>query len=92
MAGAEDATVPAAGCDLILIDDIQANRDTLRLLRTLKNAGALAKTVTVSSNPRVERTKERKLLGLHDLIPKPYTPASLQAEISRTLSSIRHAG
>ncbi len=89
-AAGADAAPPTAGYDLILVDDIQASRDTLSLLRTLKSAGLLAKTVAVSSNPRVERTKERKLLGLYDLIPKPYTPASLLAEVRRAISSIRH--
>lgn len=90
VAGADDLAVPTAGYELILIDDILANQDSLSLLRMLKNGGVVAKTVAVSSNPRVERTKEGKLLGLHDLIPKPYTPASLLAEVRRAVSSIRY--
>ncbi len=82
---------PSAGYELILIDDLLAHEDSLSLLRHLKKAGVIAKTVAVSSNPRVERTKERKLLGLHDLIAKPYTPASLLAEVRRAVSSIRHS-
>ena len=81
---------PSAGYELILIDDLLAHGDSLSLLHHLKKAGVIAKTVAVSSNPRVERTKERKLLGLHDLIAKPYTPASLLAEVRRAVSSIRH--
>ena len=90
VAAADETAIAPAGYELILIDDILAHRDSLSLLRTLKNSDVLAQTVAVSSNPRVERTKERKLLGLHDLIPKPYTPAGLLAEVRRAASSIRH--
>ena len=76
--------------DLILIDDLLAAGNSLNILRTIKAAGAISKTVAVSSNPRVERTKERKLLGIHDLVPKPYTPASLLGEVRHALSEIRH--
>ena len=84
-------TGPDDGYDLIFIDDILAAGDSLAIMRSLKSTGALARTVAVSSNPRVERTKERKLLGLHDLLPKPYTPASLLSEIRQALSSIRYS-
>ena len=61
--------------DLILIDDILAEGDLLVIMQAIDAAGAIAKTVAVSSNPRVERTKVRMLIGLHNLIPKPYTPS-----------------
>jgi CheY-like chemotaxis protein len=75
--------------DLILIDDLLSNKDSLEVLRQIKAGGAIAKTVVVSSNPRVERTKERKLLGVHNLLPKPYTQASLLSEVRQAVSSIR---
>jgi CheY-like chemotaxis protein len=75
--------------DLILIDDLLANGDSLEILKQIKAGGAIAKTVVVSSNPRVERTKERKLLGIYDLLPKPYTQTSLLSEVRQVASSIR---
>ncbi len=75
--------------DLILIDDILSGGDSLDILQLVKDAGVIFRTVAVSSNPRVERTKERKLLGIHNLLPKPYTRASLLSEVKSVLSSIR---
>ena len=74
--------------DLILIDDILGDGDSLVIMQVIDAAGAIAKTVAVSSNPRVERTKVRMLMGLHNLIPKPYTSASLLSEVKKALSSI----
>jgi signal transduction histidine kinase/CheY-like chemotaxis protein len=75
--------------DLILIDDLLSHKDSLEIMKQIKAGGAIAKTVAVSSNPRVERTKERKLLGIHNLLPKPYTQASLLSEVRLAVSSIR---
>jgi CheY-like chemotaxis protein/two-component sensor histidine kinase len=75
--------------DLILIDDILTEGDSLKIMKILRDEGSIAKTIAVSSNPRVERTKERKLLGLHNLILKPYTRASLLTEVKSGLSAIR---
>jgi signal transduction histidine kinase/CheY-like chemotaxis protein len=75
--------------DLILIDDILTTGASLEILQTLKDKGAISKTVAVSTNPRVERTKERKLLGIHNLILKPHTQATLLAEVKSALNSIR---
>lgn len=74
--------------DLILIDDILAEKDSLEILKAIKEAGAISKTVAVSSSPRVERTKERMLLGIHNLLPKPYTGLSLLNEVKNTLSAL----
>jgi signal transduction histidine kinase/CheY-like chemotaxis protein len=73
--------------DLILIDDILAYKDSLEVYNTLKQAGAISKTVALSSNPRVERTKERMLLGVHNLLPKPYTRIALLSEVARALQA-----
>jgi signal transduction histidine kinase/CheY-like chemotaxis protein len=75
--------------DLILIDDILANGASLEIMQTLKEKDAIAKTVAVSTNPRVERTKERKLLGIHNLILKPHTRASLLTEVKSALTAMR---
>lgn len=75
--------------ELIIIDDILAEGDSLALMQTIEAAGAIRKTVAVSSNPRVERTKVRMLLGLHNLLPKPYTPADLLSEVKKALNAIR---
>jgi len=74
--------------DLILVDDILVDKNSLEVLKAIKTAGAISKTVAVSSNPRVEATKERMLLGIHNLLPKPYTRLSLLREIKNTLSSM----
>lgn len=74
--------------DLIIIDDILAEGDSLALMQTIEAARAIRKTVAVSSNPRVERTKVRMLLGLHNLLPKPYTPAALLSEVKKALNEV----
>jgi signal transduction histidine kinase/CheY-like chemotaxis protein len=75
--------------DLILIDDILALGDSYRILGDIRAEGAIAKTVALSSNPRVERAKERKLLGIHNLLAKPYTRAALLGEVRTILNQIR---
>lgn len=75
--------------DLILIDDILAQGDSLTVMQAISATGAIGKTVAVSSNPRVERTKVRMLLGLHNLLPKPYTPAHLLSEVKKALEAVR---
>ncbi len=52
-------------------------------MQVIKEAGAIAKTVAISLNPRVELTMLRKLLGIHDLLPKPYTRRCLLAVIQK---------
>lgn len=75
--------------DLIIVDDILAGKDSLEVYQVIKNAGAISKTVAVSSNPRVERTKERMLLGVYNLLPKPYTRAGLTQNVKINLSALR---
>lgn len=75
--------------DLIVVDDILADGGSAGLLQALKEAGAIAKTLLVSSNPRVERTKDRKLMGVHDLQPKPYTGVGLLDQVKTAMSSVR---
>ena len=74
--------------DLILIDDILAEGASLEIMQMLKEKDAIAKTVAVSTNPRVERTKERKLLGIHNLILKPHTRASLLTEVKSAMNAM----
>ena len=63
-------------------------KDSTELLKLLKAGNAIGKTLVVSSNPRVESTKERMLLGVHNVIPKPYTQASLLSEVASALNSL----
>jgi signal transduction histidine kinase len=75
--------------DLILVDDILAQQDSLEVYEGLQQAGAISKVLVVSSNPRVERTKERMLLGVHNLLPKPYTRTGLLHEVAKALQATR---
>jgi len=75
--------------DLILIDDILTGGDSLTIMQAIQAAGAIGKTVAVTSNPRVERAKVRMLLGLRNLLPKPYTPIEFLTEIKKALNAGR---
>jgi CheY-like chemotaxis protein len=77
---------PPAQFHLILVDDILAGADSGDVLAVIKQAGVIDRVVAVSSNPRVERTKERMLLGIKNLLPKPYIASSLLAEVRAVLS------
>ena len=76
----------AVQVDLILMDDLLAGGNSLAVLAAIKKAGVIGKVLVVSSNPRVERTKEHMLLGIKDLRPKPYTAAELVAQVKAALS------
>lgn len=84
----DDAVANYNQYDLILVDDILAKSDSLTVLQAIAAAGPIAKTVVVSSNPRVERTKVRMLLGIQNLLPKPYTQVSLLSEVKKALSGV----
>jgi len=88
-AGPDASTTHFNQYDLVLVDDILANRDSVEIYTAIKAAGAITQTLAVSSNPRVERTKERMLLGVHNVLPKPYTKISLLSEIKSTLATLR---
>ncbi len=75
--------------DLIVVDDILADGDSLGQLQKIQAAGMIGRTVAVSSNPRVERTKVRMLLGLQNLLPKPYTPVEWLNEVKKALGNAR---
>ena len=89
IAGKEYQVSNYAPYDLIIVDDILARTDSMMIYISIKEAGAITKTVAVSSNPRVERTKERMLLGVRNLLPKPYTPLDLSSQVKNSLSAIR---
>lgn len=71
--------------NLILFDDILIRTDSEKVLRKIREAGAIGKTLAVTSNPRVERTKDRKLLGIFDMIPKPYVQVDLLKNVKETV-------
>ncbi len=75
-----------AQADLIVVDDLLAEGDSGTVLAALRQAGVSGKTLVVSSNPRVERTKERMLLGIRNFVPKPYTAAELVAAVKAALT------
>ncbi|RMF03750.1 MAG: GAF domain-containing protein [Chloroflexi bacterium] len=72
--------------DLILLDDILAGADSRDVIHTLISAGVAARVLVVSSNPRVERTKNQLLLGIKNLLPKPYTAAALLDQVKAALN------
>jgi len=74
--------------DLILIDDILEAGNALEIMQGIKKAGAIGKTLAVSTNPRVERTKERKLVGIHNLILKPHTRTGLLTDVKNALIAV----
>jgi DNA-binding NtrC family response regulator len=59
--------------------------DSADVLKIVRESGSIAKALGVTSNPRVERTKDRKLLGVFDLLPKPYTQADLLNNVKSTV-------
>ncbi|MDM8519831.1 ATP-binding protein [Anaerolineales bacterium HSG6] len=71
--------------NLILFDDILMNAESGKVLTTVRESGAINKALGMTSNPRVERTKDRKLLGVFDLLPKPYTQADLLNNVKSTV-------
>lgn len=89
LAGEEYSATDYRQYDLILVDDILAQQDSLEVYKRLQQAGAISKVLVVSSNPRVERTKERMLLGIHNLLPKPYTRTGLLPEVAKALQATR---
>jgi signal transduction histidine kinase/CheY-like chemotaxis protein len=74
---------------LILIDEYLINATLPEILQNIKTTGTITHTVVVSSNPRVESTKTWKLIGIKDVLPKPYTPARLVREINKIMHVIR---
>jgi signal transduction histidine kinase len=68
---------PAQPYDMIILDDNLVEGDSLAILTALKDAGLIDRVLVVSSNPRVERTKARMLMGVKNFIPKPYDAAGL---------------
>jgi len=71
--------------NLVIVDDILVKGDSENVLKEIRKAGSITKTLVFTSNPRVERTKDRKLLGVFDMIPKPYTPADLLIKVKETI-------
>lgn len=86
LAGDDHAAENMARADLILVDDILAKDDSLAVLYSAQQAGVIDRVLMVSSNPRVERTKERILLGIRNFVPKPYTATELVAAVRAVLS------
>ncbi|MCB0155357.1 MAG: GAF domain-containing protein [Anaerolineae bacterium] len=77
--------------DLILIDDILSEANSAEIMQVIHREGAIKKTIAVSSTPRVERAKACKLLGVHNLLPKPYTRVGLLTEVYQALYTMRRS-
>ncbi len=68
--------------DLIIIDDVMAEGDSVQLLRDLRRSGAARKTVVVASRLGPEEATRLLQYGAKDVRPKPYSEAGLAALLS----------
>ncbi len=73
----QEAVNGAADASFILVDETYMARPIAEVLADLKAAGALDKTVVVSSAMKVERTTSYLQAGVKDVVLKPYTSGEL---------------
>ena len=74
--------------DLIVIDDVMAEGDSVQLLRDLRRSGAAKKTVVVASRLGPEEATRLLQYGAKDVRPKPYSEAGLAALLDEAEPSV----
>ncbi len=74
--------------DLIIIDDVMAEGDSVQLLRDLRRSGAAKKTVVVASRLGPEEATRLLQYGAKDVRPKPYSEAGLAELLDEAEPSI----
>jgi GAF domain-containing protein/anti-sigma regulatory factor (Ser/Thr protein kinase) len=68
--------------DLIVVDDVLEQADSVDVLKRLRDSKATTKTLVVASSLRVERTMQLMHFGVKDIVIKPYTMAALAATVT----------
>lgn len=81
MVAVQPPDAPGEGYDLWLVDEALGVEQVLVVLAALKQAGALDKTLVVTSALNVERATRYLNRGVHDVRLKPYTVEELTALI-----------
>ena len=93
-ASGDEAVVaaPGADADLILLDVMMPGRDGPSTLKALREIAATARTPVIFMTAKVQAAeiKEYMSLGAIGVIPKPFDPLEVSAEIGRIWA--RHAG
>ncbi len=79
------AAAPTAQADLLLLDVMMPGMDGLDTLKALRALPATAATPVVFMTAKVQAAEVAQLraLGAIDVIPKPFDPMELSAQISR---------
>jgi K+-sensing histidine kinase KdpD/CheY-like chemotaxis protein len=77
-----DGRVDPALFDLIVVDDVLEQTNSVDVLKRLRASKATAKTLVVASSLRVERTMQLMHFGVKDIVLKPYTMAALAATLA----------
>jgi CheY-like chemotaxis protein len=80
---------PAAVADLILLDVMMPGIDGPTTLRALRSLPATASTPVIFMTAKVQAAEiaEYRALGALDVIPKPFDPMLVSAEIQRIWSA-----
>ncbi|HOU13591.1 MAG TPA: GAF domain-containing protein [Anaerolineae bacterium] len=66
-----------ADFDVIIVDEVLHEADSVALLKGIAKAGAAGKTLVVASSVRVERMMDLLRCGVRDVVLKPYTRGAL---------------
>jgi DNA-binding response OmpR family regulator len=89
-------TVPIFNPDLVLLDVMMPEMNGVQTLRSLREIPQLSNTpiIFVTAKAQKHEIKQYRSLGAADVIPKPFDPVSLPAEIraiwERTQSNLVH--
>lgn len=83
------AAAPAAVADLILLDVMMPGIDGPATLRALRSLPATSATPVIFMTAKVQAAEiaEYRALGALDVIPKPFDPMQVSAEIQRIWSA-----
>ncbi len=76
-----EADIDFGPYDVILVDEVLEDMNSIDVLTAISKAGAGPKTLVVASNMRVERMMELIRYGVRDVSVKPYTQAALAEKL-----------
>ena len=79
------SAAPQARADLLLLDVMMPGMDGLGMLRALREIPATANTPAIFMTAKVQATEVAvyKAMGALEVIPKPFDPMTLSAQIQR---------